>query len=104
MPVKTDRLLHLLVVLFGSYWLLKYCVRTVMRGETGDYFTRVEDGEKVEKYRTEVSFKTFINDLQEKEDVLDAFIQILKRSKHKTYFFETPSIDKRNYDEKMEDV
>ena len=101
MPVKTDRLLHLLVVLFGSYWLLKHCVRTVMRGETGDYFTRVEDGEKVEKYRTEVSFKTFINDLQEKEDVLDAFIQILKRSKHKTYFFETPSIDKRNYDEKM---
>ena len=100
MPVKTDRLIPLLVIIFGSYWLLKNTIQTNVRRHSS-MFTQVEKSTKLEKYKTSFTYKQFLNNIQHDDDVLEEFIDVLKTSHFKTYFFETPSITKEELDSKV---
>ena len=105
--MKIDRLLHLLSFLFGSYLIFKYSINSFLMdpvGEDDDYFWKRDISESIEHYSTRLSYKEFLERLQSDKTVLNQFIQLLKVSKHKTYFFETPSVQKSSIDRKFEFV
>ena len=105
MPVKTDRLLHLLGALFTCYISFKFLVNSmIMEDRGGGIFTREDVGDvSVEKFSVNMKFKAFLEELQRKSEVSREFTRLLKSSKFPAYFFETPgisrdSLEQRNFE------
>jgi len=100
MPVKTDKLVQVLCLMFLTYWLLKTFLVSVsvisqeMAAEGKLFTSEKVDSDNV-KYVSTITYSEFLDGLlQEKESVLSEFIDILKKSEFQTYFFETPKITK----------
>ena len=110
MPVKTERLLHLLGLLLGSYWLVKYSVNSMMSKDNTEeetnkkYFKFYRESSTVNKFSSSNSYESFLTDLQEDSEVLNEFIEILTQSKFSAYFFETPSVTKETLKKPFEFV
>jgi len=97
MPVKTDKLVQVLCLMFLTYWLLKTFLVSVsvisqeMAAE-GKLFTSERVDANNVKYVSSMTYGEFLDSLQKKENVLKEFIDILQESEFKTYFFETPKV------------
>jgi len=97
MPVKTDKLLQLLCLMFLSYWLLKtfFISVSVISQEMekdGKLFKPVIVDANNVKYVSSLSYLKFLNGIQNDEQVLKEFIDILRESSFSAYFFETPKV------------
>ena len=108
MPVKTERLLHLLGLILASYWLVKYSVNSMMSSYNKEgenkYFVFNKESSTVNKYSSSITYLSFLIDLQEDSEVLNQFIEILTKSKFSAYFFETPSVTKETLNKPFEFV
>jgi len=97
MPVKTDKLIQILCLMFLTYWLLKTFLISISvisqeMDKDDELFTAVEvDADNV-KYVSSITYKEFLDKMEKKEIVLNEFIEILQKSKFRTYFFETPKV------------
>ena len=97
MPVKTDKLLQLLCLMFLSYWLLKTFFISVSvisqeMDKDGKLFTpEIFDDNNV-KYVSSISYLEFLDSVQKDEKILNEFIDILRKSSFTAYFFETPKV------------
>ena len=97
MPVRTDKLLQLLCLMFLSYWLLKtfFISVSVISQEmekNGKLFKPVGVDANNVKYESSVSYLEFLDGLQNNEPILNEFIDILRESSFSAYFFETPKV------------
>ena len=103
MPVKTERLLPLLGTFLGCYFAVKFLVNSLVMEDNPVVFKfsreKIE-GVSVEKYTTDIKFKIFLEELQQKSRISEEFSSKLKSSSFKTYFFETPSVCKKTLDKK----
>ena len=105
MPVKTDRLLHILGLVFAAYWGLKFAFKVAMMDdveEVEQIFTRQDlDSGRVQQFVTSLSFKEALLQLQEKDSpLLQQMTNLLASSQHSAYFFETPSVTRSSVDTK----
>jgi len=97
MPVKTDKLVQVLCLMFLTYWLLKTFLVSVsvisqeMAAE-GKLFTSERVDANNVKYASSMTYGEFLDNLQKKDNVLKEFIEILQKSEFQTYFFETPKV------------
>ena len=97
MPVKTDKLLQLLCLMFLSYWLLKtfFISVSVISQEMendGKLFKPVRVDANNVKYVSSISYLQFLDGIQNEEKILKEFVDILKMSSFSAYFFETPKV------------
>jgi len=97
MPMKTDKLVQVLCLMFLTYWLLKtFLVSVSVISQEMATEEKVFSSEKVDanntKYVSSMTYGEFLDGLQKKENVLKEFIDILKNSEFQTYFFETPKV------------
>ena len=104
MPVHTDKLLHLLGLGLLSYWLIKYTIMSLLVSTESlqEHFQVTRESPEVDKIFTEVSYRQFLNKIQDEESFRREFINVLKNSRFKTYFFETPKVTKQSLDDKFE--
>jgi hypothetical protein len=85
--------------MFLTYWLLKtFLVSISVISQEMDkddkLFTAVEvDADNV-KYVSSITYKEFLDKVEKKGIVLNEFIEILQKSKFRTYFFETPKVSR----------
>ena len=103
MPVKTERLLPLLGTFLGCYFAFKFLVNSLVMDDNPGVFTisREKIGQvSVEKFTSNIKFKTFLEELQQKSKISEEFFTKLKSSAYKAYFFETPSITRASLDKK----
>ena len=112
MPVRTDRLLQILVLMVLSYKTLKTFLISFVAVNTGDsdimslntdhgryFIEKIVDNNNI-KYVSDLSYSEFLDGLQDNNELLDEFVEILKQSRFKTYFLETPSINKKQIENK----
>jgi len=83
--------------MFLSYWLLKTFLVSVsvisQEMEKEDkLFTAVEVDANNDKYVSGMSYLKFLDSIQKDETVLNEFIDILRKSRFRAYFFETPKV------------
>jgi len=97
MPVKTDKLVQVLCLMFLTYWLLKTFLVSVSvisqeMDKEGKVFTAEEVDSDNVKYLSNINYGEFLDGLQNNENVMKEFISILQQIPFKTYFFETPKV------------
>ena len=103
MPVKTERLLPLLGTLLGCYISLKFLVNSLIMEDNPGVFTLSREkisGVGVEKFTADITFKTFLEELQQKSKISEEFFRKLQSSAFQSYFFETPSLSKESLETK----
>jgi len=100
MPVKTDKLLQLLCLMFLTYWLLKAFLVSVsvseeMEQEVEKHFTqKIIDVNNV-KYVSKLTYLEFLEGLNKDPNILKDFINILQNVDFSSYFFETPKVTQK---------
>ena len=99
MPVHTDKLLHLLGLLLLSYWLVKFTIMSLVTSETVQHFHVRAESQNVDKIVTELTYRQFLQNIQSEEAFRTEFINILRKSRFETYFFETPKVSKISLDD-----
>ena len=109
MPVKTDRLVTLLFVMFVSFWLLKSLLFGLLPDEVTMATSKLAPEFKSEKldsqtlkYKFNGSYRKFLRGLAEEDETLDSFVRILKGVPFPAFFFETPSVTSRSLDSDFE--
>jgi hypothetical protein len=86
--------------MFLSYWLLKTFFISVsvisqeMEKDGKLFTTKIVDANNV-KYVSSISYLEFLDGIQNEEQILKEFIDILKMSSFSAYFFETPKVTHR---------
>ena len=103
MPVKTERLLPFLGTFLGCYFAFKFLVNSLVMDDNPGAFTISKEkiGQvSVEKFTTNIKFKTFLEELQQKSKISEEFFAKLKSSDFQAYFFETPSITRASLEKK----
>ena len=61
----------------------------------GKLFTPVRVDANNVKYESSISYLEFLDGVQDDEQILNEFIDILRKSSFSTYFFETPKVTHR---------
>ena len=104
MPVHTDKLINLLGLGLLSYWLIKYTIMSLLVSSESlqEHFQVTRESPDVDKIFTEVTYRQFLHKIQSEESFRREFINVLKNSRFKTYFFETPKVTKQSLDDKFE--
>ena len=109
MPVKTDRLVTLLFVMFVSLWLLKSLLFGLLPDEASMASSKIAPEFKSEKldsqtlkYKFNGSYRRFLRGLAEEDETLDNLVRILKGVPFPAFFFETPSVTSRSLDSDFE--
>ena len=72
MPVKTERLLPLLGTFLGCYFAVKFLVNSLVMEDNPGLFKLSREkigGVGVEKYTTDLKFKKFLEELQQKSRI-----------------------------------
>ena len=93
MAVKTNQLQQLLCLMFLSS--CSSCKSDSVSQEMekeGKLFTPVRVDASNVKYVSSLSYLEFLDGVQEDEQILNEFTDILKKSSFTTYFFETPKV------------
>ena len=88
MPLKTERFLPLVLLMFVTYFLLKTFLVGLLPGSStmGSHFTEKKIDSNTVKYKGDLSYRDFLEGLGDKTDVLDDLVGILKKSPFETYF------------------
>eukprot|EP00092_Neocalanus_flemingeri_P027926 GFUD01030319.1.p1 GENE.GFUD01030319.1~~GFUD01030319.1.p1 ORF type:complete len:235 (+),score=52.50 GFUD01030319.1:102-806(+) len=101
MPVKTDKLLQLLCLMFLTYWLLRSLLVSVAVSEEMEeenenklFTSKIVDVNTV-KYVSQLTYVEFLQGLKNDPHILKDFINILKNSDFPAYFFETPKVTQK---------
>ena len=103
MPVQTDKLLQLLGLVLLSYWLIKYSVMSLVSTESiEEHFQVRRVSRDVDKIFTGVTYRQFLEKIQNEQSFRSEFLNVLKKSRFETYFFETPKVTKESLDKKFE--
>ena len=104
MPLKTERFLPLVLLMFVTYFLLKTLLVSLLPGSStmGSHFTEKKIDSNTVKYKGDLSYRDFLEGLGAKTDVLDDLVGILKKSPFETYFFETPPATQSSLDMSFE--
>ena len=90
-------------LLLLSYWLLKYTIMSQVPSNLRlEHFTLSRESSHVDKVLTELTYREFLTKIVSEENFRSEFINILKRSRFGTYFFETPKVSKESLDDKFE--
>ena len=104
MPVHTDKLLHLLGLALLSYWIIKTTIMSLVVSSESlqENFQVTRESSVVDKIFTGVTYRQFLNKIQNEEPFRREFITVLQKSRFSTYFFETPKVTKESLDDKFE--
>ena len=104
MPVHIDKLLHLMGLALLTYWLIKYSIMSLVVSSESlqELFQVTRESREVDKISTGVTYRQFLNKMQSDESFRGEFINVLQKSRFKTYFFETPKVTKQTLDDQFE--
>ena len=92
MPLKTERFLPLLFLMFALYLVLKTVLVSLLpvNSAMGSHFTEERLDSNTVKYKCDLTYRDFLEGLSDKTDILGDLVATLKKSPFETYFFETP--------------
>jgi len=92
MPLKSERLLPLIILMVAFYFALKALLFGLFPVGLSmeSHFTEERVNPNTWKYKCDLTYREFLEGLSTRRKVLNEFISILKRSSFDTYFFETP--------------
>lgn len=111
MPVKLTNLTLLFLLFVSLYYLVKFLIfSSVSRMQSSVdvsevIFKKESESTSVEKYKTSYSYGHFLEKIESDQNLLKSFLEILRGTKFKAYYFETPKIEKKSlYSKKFEFV
>lgn len=104
MPLKTERFLPLLFLMFISYFVLKTVLVSLfpVNSAMASHFTEERLDSNTIKYKCDTTYRDFLDGLSAKTDILGDLVGTLKESPFETYFFETPPATESSLDSTFE--
>ncbi|XP_023340470.1 uncharacterized protein LOC111710591 [Eurytemora carolleeae] len=106
MPLKQDRLIPFLCLCFISYSCWHCLLADLgMASITSKYLVKqTMIGQNTFQYKFEITVREFWEGIQYNDKLLDIFLDTLKSSQFKSFFFETPSVTSNLLENKFEYV
>ena len=99
MPVRAERIVPLLFLLFISYWLLKALLISLMASSAAtSSFERQQLDPETVQFTSQLTYRQFLQGLVDGQQIQEDFINILKDIPFKAYFFETPKVTASSLD------
>jgi len=96
MPVKRENFAFLLFLIFGIYHTTRTIIvnmgESLVGASSDDLFIKKSISKNVIMFKTDYTYKDFLEELGHEGEVVNSFIEILKTSNFEAYFFETPKI------------
>jgi len=104
MPLKTERFLPLLFLMFISYCVLKSVLVSLLPVNLAMdlHFTEERLDSNTVKYKCDITYRDFLEGLSAKTYILSDFVATLKKNPFETYFFETPPAAQSSLDSTFE--
>jgi len=100
MPLKTERFLPLLFLMFILYFVLKTVLVGLLPVNSAmeSHFSEERLDSNTVKYKCDITYRDFLDGLSAKTDILSNLVSTLKKSPFETYFFETPPATQSSLD------